>query len=156
MRDAWVRMKDGKTFCGPIWMWRPKEGWFSLIDGEDEEGSERILFDDVLFGHLPDDLSRGSFLARAIEEGWEPKISKESYKKVFEEVKTFVLQNKDEVNQFLIPSFKKAFGETLKAQQFVGVIETKSGYSIEILPKLANGQCEEEVKETRKIFIKML
>ena len=86
MRDAWVRMKDGKTYRGPIWMWRPKEGWFSLIDGEDEKGSERILFDDVLFGHLPDDLSRGSFLARAIDEGWEPKISSEPLKIVFEEM----------------------------------------------------------------------
>lgn len=26
-----VKLKDGRTFCGPLWEWRPKEGWFSLV-----------------------------------------------------------------------------------------------------------------------------
>jgi 5-methylcytosine-specific restriction enzyme subunit McrC len=72
---------------------------------------------------------------------------------VFQEIETFVLQNGDEASRFLIPSYHKQFGKTLKAQQFVGVIETQSGYVIEILPKIAKQDNEVEV---RKTFLKML
>lgn len=77
-------------------------------------------------------------------------------KRVFDEVKSFVLQNKDDVHQFLVPGYKKHLKETLKAQQYVGVIETRSGYSIEILPKLAKGQSDNDIQSTRKTFMKML
>lgn len=73
-------------------------------------------------------------------------------KPVFEEIETFVHQNSDESTDFLKPSFMKGYGQTLKAQQYVGVIETKSGTVIEILPKIAG----EDKKETRKTFLKML
>lgn len=26
-------MKDGREYSSPIFMWRPEQGWFSLIDG---------------------------------------------------------------------------------------------------------------------------
>jgi hypothetical protein len=29
-----VILKDGRRFCGPIWTWRPEEGWFSLVGDE--------------------------------------------------------------------------------------------------------------------------
>jgi len=32
MHDATVRLKSGQEYCGPIWSWCPKEGWFSLTD----------------------------------------------------------------------------------------------------------------------------
>ena len=73
-------------------------------------------------------------------------------KKIFDEIQNFVLQNSNEATQFLRPSYMKSYGQTLKAQQYVGVIETRSGVVIEILPKIA-GQNEEK---TRKIFLKML
>lgn len=31
MHDVVVKMKDGEVHCGPLAMWRPKEGWFSLV-----------------------------------------------------------------------------------------------------------------------------
>jgi len=72
---------------------------------------------------------------------------------VFAQLKQFVLENGDETCRFLIPSFRKGIGETLKAQQFVGVIETKGGISIEILPKIGSA---EEPNAIRKTFLAML
>jgi 5-methylcytosine-specific restriction enzyme subunit McrC len=82
--------------------------------------------------------------------------------KVFQEIEQFVLQNGSETSRFLIPSYHKGYGKTLKAQQFVGVIETRSGYVIEILPKIAKSSKIDEDKKlndeesARKIFLKML
>jgi len=73
-------------------------------------------------------------------------------KKIFEEIHDFVLQNSDEATQFLCPSYMKSLGQTLKAQQYVGVIETRSGAVVEILPKIT----DQEEEKTRKIFLKML
>lgn len=49
MTNVTVKLKDGRTFVGPIWEYRPKEGWFSLVldplaypDGF----PERFLFED--------------------------------------------------------------------------------------------------------------
>jgi len=88
-------------------------------------------------------------------------------KKVFDEIKTFVLRNSNEdgndIVNFLIPAYKKGYGEILKAKNFVGVIQTKNGITIEILPKIygvadnsKGGKEVEEVKETKRIFFKML
>lgn len=35
MHDVTVRMKDGQQFEGPLWIWRPLEGWFELA-GQDQ------------------------------------------------------------------------------------------------------------------------
>jgi len=48
---------------------------------------------------------------------------------------------------------KRSFGKVLQAQNYVGVIQTKNGIIIEILPKIAD--VEEEKKE-KEILIKML
>ena len=73
--------------------------------------------------------------------------------KTFSELEQFILQNPNDAALFLEPSYLKPFGKTLKARQFVGVIETRSGIVIEILPKIAKNISHEE---TRQIFIKML
>lgn len=44
MHDTTVKMKDGRTFCGPIWSWRPADGWFSIVDSD---SPDRIHFRDV-------------------------------------------------------------------------------------------------------------
>lgn len=94
--------------------------------------------------------------------------------KVFDEIEQFVLQNEDEGTRFLVPSYAKGYGKILKAKQYVGVIETRSGYVIEILPKIAKsksenpeqqksneagnglGQAMPKEESVRKIFLKML
>lgn len=45
MHNTIVKMKDGRVFCGPIWKWRPSEGWFSIPS--DENAPEKIYFRDV-------------------------------------------------------------------------------------------------------------
>ncbi len=73
--------------------------------------------------------------------------------KAFTDIETYLYKNSDESTQFLIPGFSsKHGGRTLKAKQYVGVLETKTGLSIEILPKIATS----DYTETRKVFFTML
>ena len=69
----------------------------------------------------------------------------------FKEIKKFILKNSEQT-QFLQPSYKNGLGEVLQAQNYVGVIQTKDGTTIEILPKIKN-VTENTSKE---ILIKML
>ncbi|MDD2698788.1 MAG: McrC family protein [Arcobacteraceae bacterium] len=68
----------------------------------------------------------------------------------FETLEKFILEN--ETMQYLKITTKKGFGKVLQAQNYVGVIQTKDGTTIEILPKIQNVD-EEKSKE---ILIKML
>jgi 5-methylcytosine-specific restriction enzyme subunit McrC len=72
-------------------------------------------------------------------------------KKVFDDLKQFVLKN-NEQTLFLKPSYKNGLGETLQANSYVGVIQTKDGTTIEILPKIR----EVTESESKEILIKML
>ena len=72
-------------------------------------------------------------------------------KKVFDDLKQFVLKN-NEQTLFLKPSYKNGLGETLQAQNYVGVIQTQDGTTIEILPKIKNLDAD----DSKKILIKML
>jgi len=67
-------------------------------------------------------------------------------------LESFVLQN-EETSQYLKLTSKKGFGKILQAQNYVGLIQTKDGTTIEILPKVQNIQSKEESKS---ILIKML
>ncbi|AHJ13391.1 McrC family protein [Sulfurospirillum multivorans] len=66
-------------------------------------------------------------------------------------IEKFVLDN-EETAQYLKITTKKGFGKVLQAQNYVGVIQTKDGTTIEILPKIQNIS-EEKSKD---ILIKML
>jgi len=70
--------------------------------------------------------------------------------KTFEILEKFVLEN--ETMQYLKITTKKGFGKVLQAMNYVGVIQTKDGTTIEILPKIQNVD-EEKSKE---ILLKML
>jgi 5-methylcytosine-specific restriction enzyme subunit McrC len=72
-------------------------------------------------------------------------------KKVFDDLKQFVLKN-NEQTLFLKPSYKNGLGETLQAQNYVGVIQTQDGTTIEILPKIKNLDTD----DSKKILIRML
>lgn len=77
--------------------------------------------------------------------------------KQFDELENFVLKN--DTFQYLKITHKKGFGKVLQAQNFVGVIQTKDGTVIEILPKIANihgDDKESEEEKTKKILLKML
>ena len=68
----------------------------------------------------------------------------------FEAIEKFVLEN--ETEQYLKVTTKKGYGKVLQAQNYVGVIQTKDGTTIEILPKIKKLN-NEKLKE---ILIDML
>lgn len=69
----------------------------------------------------------------------------------FKELESFVLKNSATVQFFKIGQNK--YHKFIQAQNYVGVIQTKDGTTIEILPKISNVDSDEESKE---ILIKML
>ena len=71
--------------------------------------------------------------------------------KSFLELEKFVLANEESAN-YLKLSSKKGFGKILRAQNYVGLIQTKDGTTIEILPKIKNLSH----KESKNILLKML
>jgi len=73
-------------------------------------------------------------------------------KETFEELENFILRN-EEIAQYLKITMKKYFGKVLQGQNYVGVIQTKNGTTIEILPKISE---LEDHDEEKKILIKML
>lgn len=75
-------------------------------------------------------------------------------KKTFEEIETFVLQNSDHVQYFKLGQNRR--GKFLQAQNYVGIIQTKSGRTIEILPKTTKLDEEEDIEKSKKILLKML
>ena len=78
--------------------------------------------------------------------------SEENYieKTTFEAIEKFVLEN--ETEQYLKITTKKAYGKVLQAQNYMGVIQTKDGTTIEILPKIQNV----DDNKSKEILIKML
>ena len=79
--------------------------------------------------------------------------TKDNYieKNTFEALEKFVLEN-EKTAQYLKITTKKGFGKVLQAQNYVGVIQTKDGTTIEILPKIKNATTE----KSKDILIKML
>lgn len=72
-------------------------------------------------------------------------------KEIFDSLEKFVLEN-EKTAQYLKITTKSGFGKVLQAQNFVGVIQTKDGTTIEILPKIKNATTE----KSKDILIKML
>ena len=69
----------------------------------------------------------------------------------FEAIENFVLTNEQAIPYLKITT-KKGYGKILRAQNYVGVLQTKDGTTIEILPKIE----EVEIEESKTILIKML
>lgn len=47
MHITTVRMKDGRVFCGVLWVWRPAEGWFQLAAVDETGCPDQIWLRDV-------------------------------------------------------------------------------------------------------------
>jgi len=71
--------------------------------------------------------------------------------KNFEAIENFVLSNEQAI-PYLKVTTKKGYGKVLQAQNYVGVLQTKDGTTIEILPKIQ----EMSVNASKKILISML
>jgi 5-methylcytosine-specific restriction enzyme subunit McrC len=70
--------------------------------------------------------------------------------KTFDNIEHFVLQNSDAA-EYLRPNYKAGYGKVLQARNYVGVLQTKDGVMVEILPKIAD-----DADKTKEILIKML
>ena len=74
MHDARIKMKDGREFCGPIWEFKPKEGYLTIPS--DENAPEKIYFRDIesakqLTRIAANGLEKDiDLLRRARHEGW--------------------------------------------------------------------------------------
>jgi 5-methylcytosine-specific restriction enzyme subunit McrC len=75
----------------------------------------------------------------------------------FKELESFVLKNSSDTVQFLKIGQNKHH-KFIQAQNYVGVIQTKDGTTIEILPKISNIEGTEKEKEAKakEILIRML
>lgn len=69
----------------------------------------------------------------------------------FNSIEKFVLEN-EQTEQYLKITSKKGFGKVISAQNYVGLIQTKDGTTIEILPKIRNIDDE----KSKEILLKML
>ena len=73
-------------------------------------------------------------------------------KKDFDDIENFILKNSDENAPFLRIS-SGVGGKFIQARNYVGVLQTKSGLTIEILPKIAD---KNDAERSKAVFIKML
>ena len=99
------------------------------------------------------------------------KIScKENYKKteyaylpepIFNELEEFMYsfdgseEHSDDLS-FLKFGYNRGVGKTISVNNYVGVIQMKSGYQIQVLPKIDFVQEKEGVEDTKRVFLKML
>lgn len=70
-------------------------------------------------------------------------------KRTFEELESFVLKNSSDTVQFLKLGQNK-YHKFIQAQNYVGVIQTKDGTTIEILPKISQLKDDEKTQENPK------
>ncbi len=73
-------------------------------------------------------------------------------KKDFGDIENFILKNIDENAPFLRIASGSG-GKFIQARNYVGVLQTKSGLTIEILPKIAD---KTDTDKSKAVFIKML
>ena len=73
-------------------------------------------------------------------------------KKDFGDIENFILKNCDENAPFL-RIVSGVGGKFIQARNYVGVLQTKSGLTIEILPKIAD---KTDTDKSKAVFIKML
>ena len=73
-------------------------------------------------------------------------------KKDFGDIENFILKNSDENTPFLRIA-SGVGGKFIQARNYVGVLQTKSGLTIEILPKIAD---KNDTERSKAVFIKML
>ena len=73
-------------------------------------------------------------------------------KKDFGDIENFILKNSDENAPFLRIA-SEVGGKFIQTRNYVGVLQTKSGLTIEILPKIAD---KNDAERSKAVFIKML
>lgn len=57
---------------------------------------------------------------------------------------------------FMKIGYRRNVGEVVTIKNYVGLIQLKNGFQIQVLPKIAFGDKDEENVKTKKVFLKML
>ncbi len=73
-----------------------------------------------------------------------------------EDLKDFALKNQTDKDDKYRPVLKLDKAGNLKAQNYVGVIQTRKGKVVEILPKIDLDEDDKDHERTKDIFLKML
>ena len=81
MHDTRVVMKNGQEFCSPMWLFRPKEGYMTLIGVHDDLALplKKLHFRDMKSAVTEGVMARINVIAdrdeiaRAREQGWDGK-----------------------------------------------------------------------------------
>lgn len=78
--------------------------------------------------------------------------------KHFESIHKYISQNQDESDESEKPFslFSKGKRKQIKVRNYVGVIETREGLHLEILPKIHIDKTDDQLGETKTIFLRML
>jgi 5-methylcytosine-specific restriction enzyme subunit McrC len=76
----------------------------------------------------------------------------------FESIHKYISQNQDDSTDSEKPFvlFSKGKKKQIKVKNYVGIIETKEGLHLEILPKIHLNKSTDELSDTKGIFLKML
>ena len=83
-------------------------------------------------------------------------------KEKFENLSTFIREfTSDEENadalDFMRVGYKRPVGDFVKIQNYVGLIQMKNGFQIQVLPKISfSGDEDGNDEKTKRIFLKML
>lgn len=77
-------------------------------------------------------------------------------KVVFDELENFILtfseNNQADTMDFLKISVRRHVGKVIQAKNYVGLIQMKNGFQVQILPKVSSS----EIEDTKKAFLRML
>jgi len=86
-------------------------------------------------------------------------LDKETFEDLCEFVKTYQTDEKESSDalEFFKLGFRRDIGDTISVRNYVGLIQTKTGKQIEILPKILFDQEDSgSYKQTKLVFLKMI
>lgn len=81
---------------------------------------------------------------------------------IFDDFEKFILssQSRQEAEvdaiDFVRISARRNVGKVIQAKNYVGLIQLKSGYQIQVLPKISFNEDDTENCKTKKVFLRML
>ncbi len=62
-----------------------------------------------------------------------------------------------DILNFMRISYKRNIGDVITIRNYVGLIQIKNGYQVQVLPKISFGEYNDvENQETKKVFLRML
>lgn len=82
-------------------------------------------------------------------------------KPVFDELIEFIHEftgddENADVLEFMRIGYKRNIGEVVTIKNYVGLIQMKNGYQVEILPKISFGEEDNNNEQTKRVFMKMM